>query len=250
MLVSFYANRSDAGKIWFAGTQRRRMGWCQTPNFWRQGRTRSGRISAMSADNPQTIRSFVAIELPPEARAWCQAALERARRGLGPHAAAVRWVAPASVHLTLKFLGGVPAPQVPALIERLQAELAGQEPFSLAVGKAGVFPGPRTARVLWLALLGELPSLSACQQRVELATVPLGFPGEKRPFQPHLTLGRVRETATTEQRAAAGALPAGWPTGTSQQFPVESVSLMQSHLGPGGARYTRLAEIPFRAAGS
>ncbi|MGH2459354.1 MAG: 2'-5' RNA ligase family protein, partial [Chloroflexota bacterium] len=104
-------------------------------------------------------------------------------------------------------------------------------------------PGPRSPRVVWLAVLGDLTALGACQRRVEAATVPLGFPAEARPFKPHLTLGRVRETATSGQRAAIGALPATWPATTSRAFPVASVSLIQSHLGPGGARYSRLAGI-------
>lgn len=195
----------------------------------------------------QTIRTFVAIELPPEALGWCETAMERARQTLGPVASAVRWVNPAGIHLTLKFLGSVPAARLPVLVEQLRAALAGQEPFTLQIGALGVFPGPKAPRVIWLATLGELAALGACQQRVEAATVPLGYPTEARPFRPHLTLGRVRETATPEERAAIGALPAGWPAGTSPPLAVRRVSLMRSQLGPGGARYSRLAEIPLRS---
>lgn len=196
-------------------------------------------------DEPRAIRSFVAIELPTEIRAWCQTAIERARRELGSNASAVRWVDSVGIHLTLKFLDAVQTTRVPVLVECLHAKLTGQSPFNLEVGGLGVFPGPSAPRVVWLAVLGNLAALDACQRRVEAATVPLGFPSEKRSFQPHLTLGRVRETATPEQRAAVGALPATWPSATSLSFPVTSASLMQSHLGPGGARYSRLAEIPF-----
>lgn len=196
-------------------------------------------------ENSPTIRSFVAIELPAEARAWCQAAIERARRGLGPTASAVRWVNPDGIHLTLKFLGAVPTDQLTALIDQLRIALASQASFTLSIGGLGVFPGPRAPRVLWVSIMGDLEALGACQQRVESATAPLGFPSEKRAFTPHLTFGRVRETATPEQRAAIGALPAAWPPGTSAPFQVTSASLMQSHLGPGGARYSQLAELPF-----
>jgi len=198
----------------------------------------------MSSEN-ETIRSFVAIELPAEVRAWCEATMERTRRKLGPAAPAVRWVNPEAMHLTLKFLGAVPASQVPVLIEQLKAVLAAQMPFNLAFGRLGVFPGARAPRVLWLATLGEVEHLASAQRRVESATVPLGFPSEKRAFKPHLTLGRVRESAAPEELAAIGALPATWPTQTSPPFAVTRASLMQSHLGRGGARYTRLAEIPF-----
>jgi 2'-5' RNA ligase len=192
-----------------------------------------------------SVRAFVAIELPGDARAFCQAAIDRARQLLGPDARAVRWTDPEGSHLTLKFLGAVPATQVSELTASLGGALADQTPFELAIGRSGVFPSSRAPRVLWLALLGDLAVLQACQARVESATVPHGYPSEKRPFQAHLTLGRVRDTASARELAAIGRLPATWPTTASAAFRVISASLMQSLLGPGGARYSRLAELEF-----
>jgi 2'-5' RNA ligase len=198
-----------------------------------------------SPGEDKSVRAFVAIELSVEVRAFCEAAIARARRVLGPDGRAVRWVDPAGIHLTLKFLGAAPATQIAELTERLRSELAGQPPFAVGVGKLGVFPSQRAPRVLWLAVLGDLAQLRACQERVEAATEPLGYPGEKRPFQAHLTLGRVRETATPEQRLSIGRLLPSWPEEAGPRFEATAVSLMQSHLAPTGATYTRLAEIPF-----
>jgi RNA 2',3'-cyclic 3'-phosphodiesterase len=197
----------------------------------------------MSRDTEPTIRSFVAIELPEDARVSCEAAIERARSNLGRDATAVRWVDPGAIHLTLQFLGAVPTPQVEPLTDALRRELAGQPPLSLAIGRLGLFPNQRAPRVIWLALLGDLSNLPSCQHRVEAATEPLGYPREKRPFQPHLTIGRVRDNVTPEQLSAIGRLPSRWPADISEAFSVTSVSLMQSHLGPGGAQYSRMAEL-------
>lgn len=202
-------------------------------------------MSSDETSSKSSVRAFVAIELPDIERAFCQEALERAQAALGGDARAIRWVDPGGIHLTLKFLGSVPTAQIPELTAALDRELVGQTSFELAIGRLGVFPGTRAPRVLWLALLGDLTVLRACQERVETAAVPLGYPRERRPFQPHLTLGRVREGATHEQLTAIGRLPASWPSTTSAPFEVTSASLMQSHLGPGGARYTRLAELRF-----
>jgi 2'-5' RNA ligase len=201
----------------------------------------------VTAANPieQTIRLFIAIELPPDALAWCTEAIERARRELGTSAAALRWVRPEGIHLTLKFLGEVPTSTTAALIGGLSQGVPGMPEFELAIGRAGVFPNQRQPRVLWLGLLGDLAATKAAQERVESAIVPLGFPPEARQFQPHLTLGRVRENARPEQLAAIGRLPSTWPTTVSPPFRVTSISLIQSHLGPGGARYTPLARIDF-----
>lgn len=199
------------------------------------------------AGREQVVRAFVAIALAPEARQFCADALERVRSGLGSVSAAGRWVDPAALHLTVKFLGAVPTSQVPILLERLQARLRGQIAFELAIGRLGVFPNPRAPRVLWLDVLGDRAALGATRERVEVATEPLGYPREKRPFQPHLTLGRVREATTAPDLAAIGRLPAAWPDQTSEPFRVESLEVMRSELGPGGAKYTRLAELRFGA---
>ena len=118
-------------------------------------------------------------------------------------------------------------------------------PFELAIGRIGVFPNASRPRVIWLDVIGEIDALRVAQERAEVATVPLGFPRENRPFQPHLTLGRVRESATAPELAAIGRLPATLTIATSPRFRVASVSLIQSQLTSDGARYTRLAEIAF-----
>ena len=206
----------------------------------------SDRGDAMPDD--AKVRAFVAVELPRDLREWCADAQERSRRLLGSAASAVRWVDPEGIHLTLKFLGYVPEARLSTITDRLQESLVQQSPFSLAVGHLGVFPNVRSPRAMWLAVFGDQPALRACQRRVEDATVPLGFAPEKRPFQPHLTLGRVRETATSQQLAAIGSLMAEEQSASSRHFAVTSARLMESRLSPSGARYSQLAAFPFEAS--
>ena len=194
-------------------------------------------------EHPELIRAFVALEVPPRVLGALREAQEELKRramarGIEQE---VRWVDPKGIHLTLKFLGGVPATQLPAIEAALRAGLAGQTPFSLTLGEAGVFPRLAAPRVLWIGVGGALPILQAVQQRVEAALVPLGYPAEARPFAPHLTLGRVRETVGAERRRTLGGIitaPLGIP---APQWEVHEVSLMRSELRPGGARYSRLA---------
>ncbi|HUX88871.1 MAG TPA: RNA 2',3'-cyclic phosphodiesterase [Chloroflexota bacterium] len=201
-----------------------------------------------SREQVSTIRAFIAIESPAEVREWCGQAMRRAQQRLGAASHDVCWVNPDGLHVTLKFLGTVPTTLVPELTTCLECALASQPPFQLSIGRLGVFPSQRSPRVLWLAIGGDLAELNACQARVEAATNPLGFPPEKRPYQPHLTFGQVRETAAPEALAAIGSLAASWPTDQVISFPVDAASLMQSHLGRSGARYSRLAELPFSIA--
>jgi len=76
------------------------------------------------------LRLFLAIDLPPPIAAEVQALCQ----GLP----GTRWSNPAQLHLTLRFLGDTPEPQV----EPLRARLEGvrRASFALAVRGVGAFP--------------------------------------------------------------------------------------------------------------
>jgi 2'-5' RNA ligase len=197
----------------------------------------------MSERDERSLRTFVAVELPDQVRATIAAAQAELRGALGARASSVRWVDPASTHLTLKFLGDTPESAVPGIEVALRAALAGGSAFALRTGALGCFPSGRSPRVLWLGLDGELGPLTAARDAVEAAIAPLGWPTEARPFSPHLTLGRLRPDASPAERAGIGkAAGAIWPPPPTP-LPVAAVSLIRSELGSRGARYTRLVEV-------
>ena len=146
----------------------------------------------MTGDSRGRQRLFVAVELPAGAKEGLAAAVGQLR-GLMP--AGVRWVNPAGIHLTLKFLGEVDGGLAPPLLAALQREMAGVDktPFPLRLDGLGVFPNRREPRVIWAGVGGDLETLGAVQRRVETAAVSLGLARERREFRPHLTLGRVRD---------------------------------------------------------
>ena len=188
------------------------------------------------------IRSFVAMELPEEVRA-ALGNLQKEVTGAG--GVGVKWVAPAGIHLTLKFLGYVEEAKVPALVQALTRACEGFGPFELALSGLGVFPSPSRPRVAWVGLSGGVERLLRLQGGVEKALSPFGFPREERAFTPHLTLARLREgVAPQEARAFGEAFLGTSPEAVS--FKVEGISLMRSQLTPSGAIYTRLAFIPLR----
>jgi 2'-5' RNA ligase len=104
----------------------------------------------------------------------------------------VRWVQDEGLHLTLKFFGEV-APERLEVIEEAM-RIAGQDAGALALklGDLGAFPSESRVRVLWVGLEAT-PSLDVLHDRLERASEAIGFPPEGAPFQPHVTLGRVRE---------------------------------------------------------
>ena len=97
--------------------------------------------------------------------------------------AGVRWVKPSSIHLTLKFLGNIPAAQVEDIALAVAQEVRDEAPITLGAAGLGAFPSRRKPRVIWIGMEGEVQRLTRIQARVENALEPLGFVREKRPFR-------------------------------------------------------------------
>lgn len=188
----------------------------------------------------QSLRLFVAVESPPHVLDALEAVQRDLRAQLPDRAA--RWVRPEGIHLTLKFLGDVPAAQVDGVSAGLGAAAEGHHPFDLQVEELGVYPNPKRARVLWAGVTGELEPLRRLKDAVEERIAPLGYPTESRPFSPHLTLARAGRHASRPESEAFGNLPGANDVGHLAAWRVESVALIRSQLKPGGAVYTRLAE--------
>jgi 2'-5' RNA ligase len=95
--------------------------------------------------------------------------------------------------------------------------------------------------VVWLGLGGDVLPQTRLFQKLEKAFAALGYPPEGRPFQPHLTLGRVKSPANREKLAMLlmKLPPLDWPA-----FTVRELILFQSILSPQGSKYTPLKVIP------
>ena len=183
------------------------------------------------------IRAFVAIRLGAET--------ERALGGLIDELRApgdgISWARRANLHLTLRFLGAaVDSVLIPALIQRLNAIAGETAPFGVAVRGIGAFPNLSRPRVIWAGLEGE--ELLALASRVESAAVESGFEPERRPYSPHLTIGRVRDL-----RRWAPLRPR-LETAAQREFgcsTIEAMTLYESRLSSAGATYQEIARFPF-----
>jgi 2'-5' RNA ligase len=192
------------------------------------------------SQNREQIRSFVAVELSEEARRG----LARLRRELeGNEHRFVKWVNPAGIHLTLKFLGNIPSERVAETTEALRRAAQGILPFHLEISGLGAFPSLRQARVLWVGVRGEMDKLSRLQKNTDSELATLGFAKEERPFVPHLTLARIREGTSPPERKSFGELVCSVIFEDKYSIEVEAVRLMRSQLTPAGAIYTCLSVV-------
>ena len=190
--------------------------------------------------NPEQMRCFIAIELPEEARTGLvrlKKELERDEHRF------VKWVEPGGIHLTLKFLGNIPAKRVTEIAEAMGKSAQGISQFHLEISDLGAFPNLSQARVIWVGIGGEVDKLSRLVQNVDSGLAAIGFAKEQRPFVPHLTLARIRQGVSPPERREFGELVGSTIFRSKYRIEVEAISLMRSQLTPAGAVYTRLNTV-------
>jgi RNA 2',3'-cyclic 3'-phosphodiesterase len=185
------------------------------------------------------IRSFLAIDFSEKEKEILSGYV----KALRPVAPKVKWASPQQMHLTLKFFGDLSEETIKKISAALPAVTSDIDPFSLTLKGIGAFPNRYRPRVLWVGLGGETESLKGLQRKTEEALLPLGIPKEDRPFQPHLTLGRIK---TQELNEPLSQRLAQWPEMETESFPIESLILYRSDLKPTGPIYTKLDRFPLR----
>lgn len=153
-----------------------------------------------------------------------------------------KWVAPATYHVTLKFLGWSRPEVVEALRDRVGASLRGVRAVEIECRGLGAFPSAEKARVVWAGIdpagaarLGEMV------EKIELATGELGFAREKRAWHAHVTLARVRTPADVR------ALVSVVPEQVYRHTWVDSLVLFESQMKKGGSEYTEIVSWPLES---
>ena len=188
----------------------------------------------------EQVRSFIAIELPDRLKE--ELVQLQVKLKLGKQAG-VKWVDPYSIHLTLKFLGNVAVDRIGEITGAMEAAAQGIPPFHLEVKELGVFPNLRRVQVVWVGVSGEVDKLGQLQQCLESRLAHLGFTPESRPFTPHLTLARLRNGVSVDERQRFGKLIAGTGFEATCAIEVEAISLMRSQLTREGAIYSRISSV-------
>jgi RNA 2',3'-cyclic 3'-phosphodiesterase len=178
------------------------------------------------------VRTFVAVFPPPEVRK----ALFRAARDL-PASKAFRLIGQEKLHLTLKFLGNVAEDDLIRVEQALEPLRGRHEPFEVETSDFGAFPSARRARILWAGVGEGSGPLRAVAQSVDDLLEPAGFGRERRPYVPHLTLGRARGSGVKLEDTSVSP-----PT---LRFTVSGVDLVESVPGEGGVSYSVLETYSF-----
>ena len=185
------------------------------------------------------MRAFVAVGLPKGVRD----ALAALQQELAAARADVKWVEPANLHLTLKFLDEITDAQRAGIEQLLQRIASRQPPFVMRLGMVGAFPSITAPRVVWVGCEEGREALARIAEQIECEGDALKLRREERPFAAHLTIGRLRSARGRRELARAMG-QAAWTPPPSWQ--VHAITLYHSALSSMGPAYSVLAEIPLK----
>jgi 2'-5' RNA ligase len=184
------------------------------------------------------MRLFIAIDLSEKQKQQVHSLQQR----LSGFLDGVKWAPPHGMHLTLQFLGEVKEERVPETVQAMEETAVSAAPFNLRFGKAGVFPVPHRARVLWVGLLDGSSQVEEIASTLEKALLRHGFTIEQREYRPHLTLGRLRYPLPRAKIAQYLEQELHF---TTEPATVGGIALYRSELFRQGAVYTALRRIFF-----
>ncbi|NCO79664.1 RNA 2',3'-cyclic phosphodiesterase [Candidatus Falkowbacteria bacterium CG_4_9_14_3_um_filter_38_19] len=178
-------------------------------------------------------RLFIALNLPTEAKAELVRLIDDLRTGR----TGVKWCQEENLHLTLHFLGYMgddQADQVKLLAQSLSGKF-GQIQFNF--GYLGGFPNLARPRVIFVEFeqIGS-KSIYKLQQLLGQGLAKLNLAVDQRPWQSHITLGRVKDYSRAPVKIAKKNLNI-----SQKHFVISTFDLMESQLKPTGAEYFKVA---------
>ena len=152
----------------------------------------------------------------------------------------VKWVKPDNIHLTLKFLGDINSEDINQVENSLVKSVKNIKKFSLKIKGVGVFPNLNKPRVIWVGINDSNSLIKNLYKRIENNMHEIGFLKEKRSFNPHLTIGRIKNNILKSELKQTLI--------EYDQFNIDficdSVLLYKSVLKPTGSEYSVIADIP------
>ncbi|HXP97026.1 MAG TPA: RNA 2',3'-cyclic phosphodiesterase [Telmatospirillum sp.] len=147
-----------------------------------------------------------------------------------------RWTPAENLHLTLRFIGDINEITADDIDENLRGIRVAA--FPLEIGSLGTFNAGRRAYSLWVGVQRS-SSLMLLQEKIERAVVRAGCQPERRRFQPHVTLAKLKDPPLERLQ--------GYIAGHNlfrTSLDVSSFTLFSSHLGHGDPIYRAECDYP------
>lgn len=183
------------------------------------------------------MRLFLAIKIEDAILQALAGGIDRLRETR----AAVRWVGPEGIHLTIRFLGETDPDRVKGLVEKISGVSSMLHPFPISVAGTGAFPSPARPRVIWAGVEEPSGTLNRLWALMEKAVTDLGWERERKGFSPHVTLGRVKGPINLSRLSSVIQTMKDDDWGRQE---VRTLALIRSRLEGGGPRYEDIKVFP------
>ncbi len=187
------------------------------------------------------IRTFLAFPIPKEIKGYFKNMLEPI---IDKHDK-INWVRRENIHITLNYLGETDSEQLEDHGTHIESVINDFPSFKLGTTDTGIYPHANEPRVLWVGTASYDQTLGSFKQKLDIELKHLGYELDKRQFQPHITLGRVksisRKSTFIHKFLATGV--------RDFNFDVDTVMWMKSTLTPMGAEYEELKSFKFNSGG-
>jgi len=152
--------------------------------------------------------------------------------------AVIKWTEPQNFHVTAEFLGELNEADAGEVKKILKKIVSKYQSFKYQLDKIDAFPDLRCPSVLMVRVIEEEWESLNLRQEIHDELKKLNLIGDDKPWQPHITLGRVKN----EQAGISGLdrkLNPARPTGLSGrvEWEVGEVQLISSVLTAHGSEY-------------
>jgi len=183
----------------------------------------------------EMIRSFIAFDIN---NPLVQQKFAEVQDTLVKTGADLKLVAPQNVHMTMRFLGDVPAARIDSIHESMKKTVFSA--FTCQIHSLGVFPHIGHPRVIWAGISKGSDELTGIADQLETELRQLGFRPDPKGFSPHLTLARVRTGRNKAELAHCIQEMEDYDFGIVK---ADCLRLKKSLLTPKGPVYSTLREV-------
>ncbi len=183
----------------------------------------------------ERIRAFIAVDTDEPK---LQAAIQAIQVDLRKTGADLKLVEPQNVHLTLRFLGELPRQTLEQVKETIS--VLKYRPFDCDFTGLGAFPNLNRISVVWIGIRDGAKELELISEHLESGLRNLGFQPDRKGFNPHVTLARVR---TGRNKSPLATYIDSKRDDHFARLPVSEVRLKRSTLTPSGPIYSTLHSV-------
>ena len=182
-------------------------------------------------------RAFIAIDIPNK----ITDEIGELEKKLEKLEIPAKFIAPKTLHITLKFLGFIEDNEIDLVTQVLEREVPKFEPFRLSLGQVCLIPDSKWARVVAIEA-EEDEELLYLQRKLVEELDKLPFVSVfTRKFKPHVTIGRLKKGSLGFRRNDELKY-----YNLDLSFQVKEIKLKESELFQEGARYKDIKIVPLQ----